>query len=161
MGASLTARTARPTPAAKCMKPCNRVSGSFWLICNRLQAWWSTQTWLATVLSSLIARRWFWLHLYDGAKLKTYLLMRWYGPDALAVVRPTCVYLLDFFCSCIQFYVLLSPCLCFISSLYLDLYVLGDNAWISEGYFMQTKPNIYMSWSTSLLRVRLARRETG
>ena len=27
----------------------------------------------------------------------------------LAVVGPTRVYLLDFFCSCIQFYVLLSP----------------------------------------------------
>ena len=41
------------------------------------------------------------------------------------------VYLLDFFCSGIQFYVLLSPCLCFIYFLYLDLYVLGDNSWIS------------------------------
>ena len=30
--------------------------------------------------------------------LKTYLLMRWPRPDALAVVRPTRVYLLDFFC---------------------------------------------------------------
>ena len=29
--------------------------------------------------------------------------MRWYGPDALAVVRPTGAYLLDFFCSGIQF----------------------------------------------------------
>ena len=52
-------------------------------------------------------------------------------PDTLAVVRPTRVYLLDFFCSGIQLYVLLSPYLCFISFLYLDLYVLGDDAWIS------------------------------
>ena len=37
-------------------------------------------------------------------------------------VRPTGVYLLDFFCSGIQFYLLLSPYLCFISLLYLDLY---------------------------------------
>ena len=37
---------------------------------------------------------------------------------------------MDFFCSRIQFYVLLSPYLCFISFLYLDLYVLGDNVWI-------------------------------
>ena len=58
--------------------------------------------------------------------------------DALAVVRPTGVYLLDFFGSGIQFYVPLSPCLCFIF-LYLDLYVLGDDAWISLGSFMQTK----------------------
>ena len=54
-------------------------------------------------------------------------------------VRPTGVYLLDFFCSGIQFYLLLSPNLCFISLLYLDLYVLGDDALISEGSFMQVK----------------------
>ena len=30
-----------------------------------------------------------------------------------------------------QFYVLLSPYLCFMFFLYLDLYVLGDDAWIS------------------------------
>ena len=60
-------------------------------------------------------------------------------------VRHTGVYLLDFFCSgiqfylllspylCsgIQFYLLLSPYLCFISLLYLDLYVLGDDALLS------------------------------
>ena len=43
----------------------------------------------------------------------------------------TRVYLLDLFCSGIQFYLLLSPYLCFISLLYLDLYVLGDDALIS------------------------------
>ena len=37
---------------------------------------------------------------------------------------------LDFFCSGIQFYLLLSPYLCFIFFLYLDLYVLGDDALI-------------------------------
>ena len=46
-------------------------------------------------------------------------------------VRPTEVYLLDFFCSGIQFYSLLSPYLCFIPLLYIDLYVLGDDALIS------------------------------
>ena len=45
-------------------------------------------------------------------------------------VGPTRVNLLDFFCSGIQFYLLLSPYLCFISFLYLDLYVLGDDALI-------------------------------
>ena len=54
-------------------------------------------------------------------------------------VRPTGVYLLDFFCSGIHFYLLLSPYLSFISLLYLDLYVLGDDALISKGSFMQTK----------------------
>ena len=36
-------------------------------------------------------------------------------------VGPAWVYLLDFLCSGIQFYLLLSPYLCFISLLYLDL----------------------------------------
>ena len=36
-------------------------------------------------------------------------------------VGPTGVYLLDIFCSGIQFNLLLSPNLCFISILYLDL----------------------------------------
>ena len=46
-------------------------------------------------------------------------------------VGPTGVYLLDFFCFGIQFNLLLSPYPCFISLLYLDLYVLGDDALIS------------------------------
>ena len=54
-------------------------------------------------------------------------------------VGPTGVYLLDFFCSGIQFYLLLSPYPCLISLLYLDLYVLGDDALISWGSFMPTK----------------------
>ena len=58
---------------------------------------------------------------------------------ALAVVRPNGVNLLNFFCSGIQFYSLLSPYLCFISFLYLDLYVLGDDALINYGSFMLTK----------------------
>ena len=54
-------------------------------------------------------------------------------------VWPYGVYLLDFFCSGIQFYLLLSLYLCFITLLYLDLYVLGDDALISKRSFMQTK----------------------
>ena len=46
-------------------------------------------------------------------------------------VEPAGAYLMDFLCSGIQFYLLLSPYLCFISFLYLDLYVLGDTALIS------------------------------
>ena len=54
-------------------------------------------------------------------------------------VGPKGVYLLDFFCSGIQLYLLLSPYFCFISLLYLALYALGDDALISLGPFMQTK----------------------
>ena len=46
-------------------------------------------------------------------------------------IGPTRVYLLDFFCSGIQFYLLLSPYLCLISFLYLDLYVLEDDELVS------------------------------
>ena len=28
------------------------------MYCNRLHAWWSNQSWLATLLSSLVARQW-------------------------------------------------------------------------------------------------------
>ena len=45
------------------------------------------------------------------------------------------VYLLDFFCLCIQFYLLSSPYLCFITFLYLELYVLGDDALKKLGVF--------------------------
>ena len=87
----------------------------------------STQSRLATLLSSLIARRWvglqtlWWFRLKD---LSIGLMLRLF-------VGPTGVYLLDFFCSGIQFNLLLSPYPCFISLLYLDLYVLSDDALIS------------------------------
>ena len=79
------------------------------MYCDRLLAWWSTQSWLAILLSSLLHAGGSNFRLYDGSDLKTYLLMRWQEPDALAVVRPNEVDLLDFFCSGIQFYILLSP----------------------------------------------------
>ena len=58
-------------------------------------------------------------------------------------VGPTRVYLLDFFCYGIQFYLLFSPYLCFISFLSLGLYVLGDDALINRG--LSCKPNICVS----------------
>ena len=69
-------------------------------------------------------------------------------------VRPTGVYLFDFFYSSIQFYLLLSTYLYFISLLYLDLNVLGDDLLISEG--LSCKPNIYVSCSICELRVMLS-----
>ena len=75
------------------------------------------------------------------------------GADALAVVRPTGVHLLDFFCSGIPFYLLLSHYLYFISFLlYLDLHLLGDDTLINEGSFMQTKHLcvlIHIGWCTN------------
>ena len=40
------------------------------MYCNRLHAWWSTQSRLATLLSSLIARRWVWLQTLWWFRLK-------------------------------------------------------------------------------------------
>ena len=37
------------------------------MYCNRLHNWWSTQSRLATLLSSLIARQWDQTRLYDGS----------------------------------------------------------------------------------------------
>ena len=77
---------------------------------------------------SMMVPTWRHIHWWDGRGLMLWLF-----------VGPTGVYLFDFFCSGIQFFLLLSPYLCFISLLYLDLYVLGDDALISEESFMQTK----------------------
>ena len=79
------------------------------MYCNRMHAWWSTQSWLATFLSL------------------------WYS--VLCTVE--------------------SLSLLYIS-LYLDLYVLRNDACISQ--VSSYKPNSYVSWSTSELRVRLALR---
>ena len=47
------------------------------------------------------------------------------------------------FCPGIQFYLLLSPYLCFIYFLHLDLYVLGDDTLIVRG--ISCNPNFYVS----------------
>ena len=62
--------------------------------------------------------------IYFRSDLTTYLLMRCRALILWLSVGPTGVYLLVFFCSGIQFYLLLSSYLCFISFLYLDLCVL-------------------------------------
>ena len=49
------------------------------MYCNRLHAWWSTQSGLATLLSSLIARRW--------VGPKDLSIDEMVGPDALAVFQ--------------------------------------------------------------------------
>ena len=60
-----------------------------------------------------------------GTGSKTYRQSIW-NVLASGRLNKTC-----FFCSGIQFNLLLSPYPCFISLLYLDLYVLGDDALIS------------------------------
>ena len=57
-------------------------------------------------------------------------MMRWLEPDALAVWRAHQVLPVGFLLLRYSVYLLLSPYLCFISLVYLDLYVLGDDALI-------------------------------
>ena len=54
-------------------------------------------------------------------------------------VGPTRVCLFDFFCSSVQFCLLLSPFLCFVSLLCLNLYVLGNGVLMSCGSFMRAR----------------------
>ena len=70
----------------------------------------------------------------DSVMVPTLGLVCWWGGGGLVLwlfVGPAGVCLLGFFCSGVWFYLLLSPYLCFISLLYLDLYVSGDDALIS------------------------------
>ena len=70
--------------------------------------------------------------LYDGSDLKDLSINEMVGARCFGCLSgPPGVYLLDFFCSGIQFDLLLSPYPCYISLLYLDLNVLGDGALIS------------------------------
>ena len=79
---------------------------------------------------------WFWPvgQASGSVVVPTFGLVCWWDGGGLMLwlfVRLPGVYLLDFFCSSVWFYLLLGPCLCFVSLLYLDLYVLGDDALIS------------------------------
>ena len=57
--------------------------------------------------------------------------MRGLGPVVVSVVGPTGVLLLYFFYFGIQLYIQMSPYLCLIAFLYLDLFLVGDDRSIS------------------------------
>ena len=77
--------------------------------------WWSTQSQLATLLSSLIARLCVGHQTLWRFRLKYLSIDEMVGVWCFGCCEATRVYLLDFFCPGIQFYLLLSPYLCFIS----------------------------------------------
>ena len=68
---------------------------------------------------------------------------------------PNFILLLDFFCSGIQYSVLFT-----VESIYL-LWFIFSRRWCIDKLGLSCKPNIYVSCSTSELRMRLARCETG
>ena len=129
------------------------------MYCNRLHAWWSTQSQLATLRSSLIAPRWVGLQTLWRFRLINLSIDEMVGAWCFGVSGPpgfTCWISLTPVFSFIYCWVLifaLSPFYILISMFYKMVhgYVRG----------LSCKPNIYVSWSTSGLRVRLACGETG
>ena len=63
------------------------------------------------------------------------LMMRWFGPDALAVVRPNRIYLLDFFSSGIQLYVLLNTRIVALSPFHILIYMFWEICMEKLGVF--------------------------
>ena len=102
--------------------------------CNRKHVWWSTQSWLATLLSSKIARRWVrpqtqWRFLLKDLSIDE-RVKDWCWVYARAHQGlTTCWISLTPVCSCMYMYCWVL--ICFISFSYLDLYVLGDDTSIS------------------------------
>ena len=96
--------------------------------CSRLHAWLSARSQSVALLSSLVARQWVGLQILLRFQLRDLSIDR--------MVRAWCFGCLSSpqgFACWISFapvfvFLLLGFCLCFISLLYLDLYVLGDDA---------------------------------
>ena len=106
--------------------------------CNRLHDWRSTQSRFANLVSSLITRRWVGLQTLWWFKLKDLSIDEMVGAWCFGCCQahgglPFGFVLLWYFV------------LCNVESLSL-LYL----------HFISCKPNVYVSWSTSELRVRLA-----
>ena len=125
------------------------------MYCNRLHAWWSTQSRLATLLSSLIARRWVGLQTLWWFPLKDLSIDEMVGALCFGYLSspPGFTCWVSFapvfsFIYCWIFIFALSPC-------YILIYMFLEMMhWSVRG--LSCKPNIYVSWSTSELRMRLA-----
>ena len=98
------------------------------MYCNRLHAWWSTQSQLATLLSSLMSCRWVRLQTLWRFWLKDLSIDEMVGAWCFGCLSGP-----PEFACWISFGPVFSFIYCWdlISLLYLDLYVLGDDALIS------------------------------
>ena len=125
------------------------------MYCDRLHAWWSTQSRLKTLISSSIARRWvglqtlwrFWLKDLSIDKM----VGAWYSCCLSGPPGFTCWISFASVFSFIYCWVLIfasSPCYILICVFWEMMH------WQVRG--LSCKPNIYVSLSTSELRVRLA-----
>ena len=125
------------------------------MYCSRLHTWWSTQSGLATLLSSLIARRWVGLQTLWWFRLKDLSIDEMVGAWCFGCLSSppgfTCWISFARVFSFIYCWVLifaLSPC-------YTLIYMFWEMMhWWVRG--LSCKPNNYLSWCTSELRVRLA-----
>ena len=107
------------------------------MYCNRLHAWWSTQSGLETLLSSLFLRQWIGLQTLWWFRLKHLFIDEMVRAWCFGCCQALWVLLVGFLFLWYEVLFTLSPSLCFlILFLYLDLYVLGDDALIS---FIETK----------------------
>ena len=125
------------------------------MYCNRLHAWWSTQSRLATLLSSLIARQWvglqtLWQFRHKDLSIDE-MVGAWYFDSLSGPPGFTCWISFAPIFSFIYYWVLIfasSPC-------YILIYMFWEMLhWQVRG--LSCKPNIYVSWPTSAVRVRLA-----
>ena len=111
---------------------------------NRLHAWWSTHSLLATLLSSLIARWWDGLQTLWRFRLKDLSINGMVGTWCFGCCQVHGGLPVGLFCSSIQFNLLLSLYLCFISFLFLDLYVLGDKCIDKLGFLHANQTSMWL-----------------
>ena len=92
--------------------------------CSGLRAWWSARSQLVTLLSSLVARRWVGLRTLWaqwGFRLEDLHVGGMEGARYFDCCQASRGLSVGFFCSVVQVYLLLSPYICFVFFLCLDL----------------------------------------
>ena len=109
------------------------------IYCSRLHAWWSIQSRLATLLSSLIARRWVGLQTLWRFRLKDLSIGEMVGAWCFGCCQAHRGLPVGFIFLCYSVLFTVESLSLLYLFLYLDLYVLGDDALIMLGSFMQTK----------------------
>ena len=93
---------------------------------------------LVALLSSLVARRWVGLRALWWFRLRDLSIDEMVGAWCFGCLTgPPGFACWVSFCPGVRFCLLLSPCLCFVSLLYLDLCVLGDDALVGWGSFVR------------------------
>ena len=125
------------------------------MYCIRRHAWWSTQSRLATLLCSLIARQWVGLQTLWRFRPKNLSIDEMVGAYCFG-----CLWGPSGFTFWISFAPVFSFIYCWVlifalSPFYILIYMFWEMMhWYVRG--LSCKTNIYVSWSTSELRVRLA-----